>query len=105
MITVNVTQAHIDAGVRSTSDRCPIALALLEAQGGGFASVGLGECALAPAGSPGITTRYQLPAAAMHFIRRFDTGAAVEPLTFVLRKELPVGELWNDPWWKDAPYA
>jgi hypothetical protein len=76
--TINVGQRHIDAGEPKRCSLCPVALALIDA-GFGFAYVGTmymeaqhgGEWRMAP-----------VPDEVQAFIRDFDNGLPVSPLTF-----------------------
>lgn len=87
-LTLSVTAADIEAGRPRCATCCPIALAacralgippdwvLVGAAGGGLLSIrrrGTGQYE---------RDRYWLPAPARAFIRAFDNGTRVEPITF-----------------------
>jgi hypothetical protein len=79
-MTVKVTEKDIQAGVRSQTQLCPIALAIRRDLS---CDVGVGTYTVSLAMSP---YQYLLPPKARAFIQRFDAGMSVEPFTFELRE-------------------
>ncbi len=86
-MTIHVTQAHINAGVRQECRTCPIALALrgaiahapeVQVMSGSFVAFG----------SHGGAEIHRLPEAAQDFITAFDAGQPVQPFSFEL--DIPV---------------
>jgi len=80
--TICVTQEHIDRGQRADCDRCPIALAVLDAlgnpEGSSFIQVSLWNV------FAGRDTVFRLPGAAREFISDFDNRRNVRPFRFTL---------------------
>lgn len=77
---VTVTQEHIDNGERYSPHSCPIALAVGEDTSWiNRVSVGPGSFAIQHVFSE---ERYFLPKEAMQFVKQFDSGKHVEPITF-----------------------
>lgn len=88
---VEVTQEHIDKGQRREHDKCPIALAVEDI---GYKSVSVdGKSLDAWKDKVDGVKGYiygDLPDEAVEFIRTFDRGDKVEPLTFEFEmKEAP----------------
>jgi hypothetical protein len=82
-ITVNVTQRDIERGIRSKCSDCPVALAVKRALGKRvkvFSGVSTSYLYLDHNKKP-----FPLPASAVEFIDRFDSGHKVEPFTFKLK--------------------
>jgi len=73
-----VTQKHIDAGMRKDCERCPVALALIDAH---VSFYGISSTRVHSFKEPRIL---ELPDVATAFIHRFDDGEAVEPFEFEL---------------------
>lgn len=84
MVTVSVTQEHIDAGKPRTCWTCPIALAITAAIPGTLSvdvmNPDLGFALII--GDDGSAEDMQLPIEARDFILRFDAGLPVDPFTF-----------------------
>lgn len=84
MITVEVTQADIDAGIKESCVDCPIARAISRAVrvdarvGTYWVSWRIGN----------FLTELTLPVAAVGWIMAFDRGYPVEPFTFELEAEV-----------------
>ena len=80
-LTINVTQKHINDGVRCECKDCPVALALKDA-GATDVIAGFGQMAFSFNGK-----EYQTPAphAVVDFIYHYDNGESVAPFTFVLK--------------------
>ena len=82
-LKIEVTPRHIARGKRNDLYLCPLAWAIREK---GFARV------CVQGGWVLVNTRcYDLPKAAIKFIRRFDNGLTVKPFTFELKRPPPVG--------------
>lgn len=87
MITVTVTQDHIDKGERENGDYCPISLALNEQYPAepGAAKWWVGDdCAVRLHNA----STYTLPGDAQEFIHEYDDGQPVQPFVFVLAPTL-----------------
>ncbi len=79
-MTIHVTQAHIDAGIRSECRLCPIALALqaaisrdVQVMSGSFLVFG---------GGGYVASLHALPEEVSVFIINFDEGSPVQPFSF-----------------------
>ena len=83
MLTINVTQDHIDKGDMSNCDTCPIALAIMDT-GAALASVGsyTAEAAFFTPESEQVT--FDLPPFARAWLGKFDQGTPVQPFTFTV---------------------
>ncbi len=85
-ITINVTQENIDLGKRNSCHEDPVALAITEA----LRKAGFVEFQVDVAGDIRVEyfgrKTYSLPAEADTFITNFDSGAEVQPLSFVATK-------------------
>lgn len=80
-LVVNVTQEHIDKGVRGDGKRCPIAYAL--ADEGLTAYVGASDVVFGNTGK-----RYMLSRRAQEFVLHFDCCIKpVKPSRFILTRE------------------
>lgn len=77
-MTINVTQAHIDAGKSANCEKCPIALAFLDE---GYTNVSVG-CKTVYASKDGNMSFGYLPTEAMNFIKDFDHGYKCAPFSF-----------------------
>lgn len=78
-LTIDVTQADIDAGVREDCKSCPVALSLNRA--GGVAAWVDQEIAVTISG---VRRGFGIPPELVNFILDFDKGAHVEPITCTL---------------------
>lgn len=77
-LTIRVTQANIDNGIRAKCGLCPIALALRDA---GFEEPTVGSYEFqATQGCSYLN--YGLPESARDFINHFDAGHTVSPFEF-----------------------
>jgi hypothetical protein len=78
MIAVNVTQSHIDRGIRHDCKACPLALAINERLRPGFFSfVGVGWIAFHDAG--GEVIHFRTPLECRDFVAIFDDSGRAEP--------------------------
>jgi hypothetical protein len=85
-LKIKVTKEHISRGVCGDSRNCPVALAVKELMPKHKAwEVRVGSTNVRLTLS--IRRRYPIPLLAERFIRRFDRGVEVRPITFVI--ELP----------------
>jgi hypothetical protein len=83
---IEVTAAHIAEGKQSACFECPIALAIAgKCPGGLHVAVRIGQASLYRSYGSGCLWTAALPEAASEFIKAFDRGAPVEPLTFELQ--------------------
>jgi hypothetical protein len=84
MTTINVTAEHIARGEPENCERCPVALAIMDAlPGAGVPEVGPSQVTFRVADDK--WADIDLPQAAGDFIETFDGGTAdVEPFTFDL---------------------
>ena len=82
MLTIIVTQAHIDAGGHSCGD-CPLALAL-QAAGAADCSVGFSHAFHGP---PSDRVLFPLPPRAAKFRQDYDDELPVKPFSFEM--EIP----------------
>jgi len=84
---IQVTEEHIEAGVREDCYLCPIALAIKE-------QVEIKSVSVASVANinymSGTRKVYKLSRAAINFIERFDGGKKVKPFNFVMTH--------YDPW-------
>ena len=85
-VVVYLEPRHIDQGVRGNGGKCPAALAINDALPGAH------KCWMGPLGvwvyrlpDDNLPTFIELPAAAAGFVRRFDSGQPVKPLSFTLK--------------------
>lgn len=78
---VNVTQSHIEDGIRWSSTSCPIALALCDHHD----NVIVGSISLVIT-KDDMQRIFSLPENARDFIWRFDHGDMVNPFAFELRE-------------------
>lgn len=93
---LQVTQKHIDEGVRSTCTRCPIALALADwwrgynpdAKAGDFVSV-FPRSAFIRDGHGGALAGVKFPDLVDGWIRNYDRGARPYPINVLVRAEVP----------------
>lgn len=83
MLKVNVTQEHIDKGVRYHSDICPIAWALRDALSVGCCGVVV-RASEATWFEDGCRHHAWLPCTAQQFVVEFDNGQDVSPFSFEL---------------------
>jgi len=82
-IEVNVRKSHIDNGIESESDGCPVALALKAMRFTPFV-----ETSFITASRRGKNFRVsQLPIRVAKFIENFDSGLLVKPFKFKLKME------------------
>lgn len=78
-VTINVTQAHINKGLKARCNGCPIALAIKEALGWDDAWV---DCGAITIGEPGHLTQVLLPERVIRWYEAFDKGETVRPFSF-----------------------
>ena len=78
---INVTQEHIDNGLKRTCGKCPVALALLSA---GAPDPFVGKDMVWIDFSDPDCMGIVLPKEAHNFIHEFDEGKKVEPFSFTL---------------------
>ena len=78
---IQVTQQHIDSGVRGSCTSDPIALALREA---GFPNVWVGVHYIDLEGRAGGDAGIRMPDEAYEFLKLFDNGLPCEPFEFDL---------------------
>lgn len=78
LITVKVTQEHIDRGIPADCESCPVALALRDASPGPW-SVGAYNADYMLS-----ERRIRLPLTVTEWIYRFDGGYGGSPITFQL---------------------
>jgi hypothetical protein len=78
-----VTQEHIDRGIRGMACRCPVSLSL---QGTGFILAAVGVSHILNVGS---SNGIRIPYDVLQWIKRFDEQGEGEPFTFELPVELP----------------
>ena len=77
---INVTQKHIDEGWLADGERCAVALAMRDA---GFKFVNVDQCEIYVMNERGdVLERYVTPPVVASFIRQFDSGCFVAPLSF-----------------------
>lgn len=86
-VTIEVTPEDIAAGVPVTSRYCPIAFAVKRVFPKAFSvSVSPIDITIGRGGLVGrptdVMAHYRLPMSASRFIRAFDAGGQVEPITF-----------------------
>lgn len=81
MITIEVTQEHIDKGNALHAHSCPISLALTAA--------GVAHLAVGPTTIVCPEYNIDLPEPLARFIRAFDRGEKVWPITFELETGVP----------------
>lgn len=91
VLTLRVTQAHIDAGERQNAYLCPLALAARDAgaltvQVGAVLTVETFRSADRTADEDLVDTSYRISPRAWQFMKRFDWGLSVQPGTFRLRR-------------------
>ena len=79
MLTVNVTQDHIDKGARKEAYDCPVSLALGEADPGSDWCVSTRHIMRETGTHVGFIDP---PATVSKFVRRFDNGDPVQPFSF-----------------------
>ena len=79
MLTVNVTQDHIDKGVRKEAYHCPVSLALGEADPGSDWCV---STLLVMRENGHDVVSIFPPVTVSKFVSRFDNGDPVQPFTF-----------------------
>ena len=79
MLTVNVTQDHIDKGARKAAYQCPVSLALREVDPGSDWCVSTLHIMRETGHDVGIT---ESPATVSKFVSRFDNGDPVQPFSF-----------------------
>lgn len=77
-LTINVTQAHIDAGQRASCSECPVALAMLAA--GIERPRAYGGLLMGVLGGKAVEA--ETPNDAFHFICNFDHTCPVRPFKF-----------------------
>jgi hypothetical protein len=82
MTAINVTEAHLTEGVRSSCSRCPVALAIADAFPG--ADVWVGGASFDITFENGEPVDVDLPSEAEDFIGRFDEDGYGEPFTFTV---------------------
>lgn len=71
---IRVTEEHIRKGVPFSACDCPVALAIKEATGHGWVSVGIGGVSLSDPERPGhVGRRYRLPPAVDAWTKKFDS--------------------------------
>lgn len=83
---VEVTQKHIDSGVKNNTCLCPIALAIRDKNKGNaiVTSHEVETTSDSWTSDTLIVTRWLLPTKAMAFINKFDSNMSVEPFEFEL---------------------
>lgn len=90
---IRVTEEHIANGIRSNTESCPVALAILDATGWNKGDVDVGGETIDRVEGmfPNWNfTHYHCPKKVQKFVDRFDEGKPVRPFSFVL-KENPNG--------------
>lgn len=83
LVTIEVTQEHIDRGARKYCGGCPVALAIAEKVADGV-DVRVGGYWVSCQRGDGVSASDIIPGPIQSFIERFDNGASVSPLTFEL---------------------
>lgn len=81
---VSVTAGHIKRGIRGECEKCPVALAMLDA---GATSVMVGDFYIYWKIARKGTCRVRNPKTVQAFIERFDSGKPVKPFEFDLVSE------------------
>ncbi len=82
---VEVTQEHIDKGIMSDEESCPMALAIIDKTDNAV-SVGLENIELSDDGLWLLTKKYAHTQVSYQFIRNFDDGNEVKPHTFIFKE-------------------
>jgi hypothetical protein len=81
---IHITQKHIDSGTRTSSDRCPVALALSEATGREWLVTRRWLCHASPLRANGWGTDISTPTLVATKIRDYDRSGVMETFSFEL---------------------